>query len=112
MADSDNEYEEQNFESLNLFGVPLQNDEYVSEREKNQKNRFVEDIIDLIAEVDDSNELLGLGSVQNWQSSLVDNTIVPNFDAENEVNSNDYEALRYEDSIMLRNSVIIRAYQD
>ena len=93
VAESDNEYEEQNFESLNLFGVPLKEEQYVSEREKSAKNRFVEEIIDLISEVDDSAQLEGLTSVQEFSSTFVDGALMKNFDAENAVNSNDYQAL-------------------
>lgn len=84
----------------------------MSEREKTQKNRFVEEIIDLISEVDDAAQLEGMASVQDFSNSMVDGAIVRDFDADQQVNSNDYAALQYEDSIMMRNSVIIKAYED
>ena len=54
-------------ESLNLFGVPLDSMEDVSnQKERLAKKRFLADIIDMLTEVDNANELLGFGSAQDF----------------------------------------------
>ena len=51
-------------ESLNLFGMPLP--EESSTKDQAAKKRFVADLIDMLADLDDANELAGLGATQDF----------------------------------------------
>lgn len=54
------EFVEQNMESLNLFGVPLDSmDDVQTQKERIAKKRFLADIIDILAEEDNASELSG-----------------------------------------------------
>ena len=116
----DSQFEEQNMESLNLFGVPIEQvEQKATSKEQAAKKKFVADLIDMLTELDNANEIDGLGMTQDFTSpkSLVSYDPTVQFgeeahkDGKKEPPVTDQRALIYEDSMRLRSSIIINAYQ-
>ena len=56
-------------ERLNLFGVPLQENEEDNEtsKDKTRRRKFVSDMIEMLSDLDDKNEMSGQGGAQNFE---------------------------------------------
>ena len=50
-------------EALDLFGVPLNENKESTSKEKQAKKKFVNDLLEIMTELDDDQEVAGLGSV-------------------------------------------------
>lgn len=106
-------------EALNLFGVPLQVDQQATMKEQAAKKKFVADLIDVLTDLDNTNEIEGMGMTQDFTTpkSLVSFDPSAQFgeeahkDGKSQPPMEDQRAIMYEDSMRLRSSIIINAYQ-
>lgn len=106
-------------EALNLFGVPIQVEQQATSKEQAAKKKFVADLIDMLTDLDNLNEIEGVGLTQDFTTakSLVSYDLSAQFgeeahkDGKSKPPVTDHRALVYEDSMRLRSSIIINAYQ-
>ena len=108
----------QNMESLNLFGVALSEVDMLdfgketeeSVKDKNLKRKFVRDLVKEMEKMDTDN------SIQDFEQPSRFTVFDPYADTEHGLGKQDkinqeYTALKYEDSMKLRASLILDAYQ-
>lgn len=114
---------EQNMEKLNLFGVALTaqeeselGDAQDTAKDKEHRRKFVSDLIDVLYQVDNEHELRGLGGAQDLDQpkSLFHFDPYGQFEGSDssQFGSLDQQltALKYEDRLKLRASIIIDTY--
>ena len=104
-------------EKLNLFGIPLSAEEQKemeqekeTSYEKQKRRKIVNDLISVIKEADNQFEIENGGGMQDFDTpkSLVKYDI--DTDSPNFMDDMQHMALKYEDRLKLRASIIIDAY--
>ena len=101
-----------NMQKLDLFGVPLDTLEGSEEtlKERNDKRRFVQDLLQVMDSLDTESDPDGVGLVQDFSKSKTFVHFDPYQDMESNLLESQYTALRFEDSAKLRASIVMNAY--
>lgn len=101
-----------NIQNINLFGVPLEqdfnlgSDDRSTDKEKNEKRRLVKELVDLLVSLDPDNALLDLEEPKTFIQ------FDPYSDGMAALNPFEQQAmaLKYEDNVKLRASLVMDAF--